>query len=945
MNYINYTQGMQCASVIKKLLFLAISLCLLANIAYGGITDKPQEYEADKEVTINFKGLKISDLIDITSKLLNRNILLTKKIGGTVDFIANRPLTQSDALDILMYTLETKGYTIVDSGNMLRVVKISDASKYNLPIQKDDVKYPKQELVTQMFSVENANVDYIASKVRHFMSRSAKLVTDKETNSMILTDFASNIKTVQIAIAALSSDNKKIIKIVPLKNVKAQSLESELNKVAKAVFNTKIGKEKVTILANKDTNSMMFVGNLKNVNYMFEYLMKIEKGGSLAKKVVEIIYLKNGSAANVFKVIGGIIGNKKYKNPDDKPFVSLDDETNSIIVRGPKSEVIFIKSMISDLDIDKQQVYVKVKIIEVSEKKSREVGIKYGLIGGKTTSSGLGTLSANLGGSAVAVDPSRLGISISSGLTEGLALGTTLNLLQTNGAAELLSSPLLLCINNKESSIYAGSTKTIKTGSTQSSGGTASDKFAREDIGLTLKIKPRISTGNKVSLDISLVLEDVETSTTNGQPDTSKKEVITTAIVNDGENVILGGYTREKEDQTITKVPFLGDIPLLGALFRSKKIVSDKINLVVIITPYIVPKTKDLTFIRNKLAKLKLLEDRYTQITLLRLEQQRLRNQELELDTKDEMLDVADDLLDNSEDIRAIDDDLQEYLDDMEGYDSKDKYNIAVMFGIKTDAYGEQIATQTITQTPSPAVPKEPQTPLNQRLLKAEQEYDIFSQTPPNNIIDDLDNNVPEIINNQSYFSGLEDDNIEVQNATSEQEQTKGLIQAIQDAQLTFNETLSGNASPIQELNDSNIVNTQVVPFSQELNDPNIVNTQLEPIAKEPNDPSKLKTQVVPFTQKQTPPNTTPQNQTPNTAVFLPKDTIPNNLPKASVDLQTNQTPNNVVPEKVLNSQPNKTLNNNPNESNQNLINKIVNGNNANKTPQKNQTPNTNTTP
>jgi len=667
-----------------KFAFIAIVILLLAGgNVWGAITDQPKKYQADREVTINFKGLKIADLIDITSKLLNRNILLTKPIGGKVDFIANRPLTQSDALDILMYTLEAKGYTIVDSGNMLRVVKISDASKYNLPIQTDDVKYPKQELVTQVFKVDDVSVDYIASKVRHFMSRSAKLITDKETNSMIITDFASNIKTVQIAIAILSRDHKKVIKVVKLSNIQASYVVPELKKISKAIFNQKIAKEKVNILANKDTNSVMFVGSLKNVNYMSDYLKDIDASGSLSQKSIEIVSLKNGDAKNAFKVITGIVGNKKYKNPDEKPFVSLDDETNSIIIRGPKSEIAFIKSMIQDLDIDKQQVYVKVKIIEVSEAGSRDIGVKYGLIAGSAQQSfGLATLSANLGGSAVAVSPANMGLNVPTGLTEGLALGAAVDLLETNGAAETLSSPLLLCINNKESSIYAGSTKTIKTGSTTTTGGTQSDKFKREDIGLTLKIKPRISTGNKVRLDISLVLEDVEPSQTNGQPDTSKKEILTTAIVNDGESVILGGYTREKSFSAISKVPVLGDIPLVGGLFTSKTHQNDKINLVAIITPYIVPKTKDLTFIRNKLAQLKLLEDRYAQITLLRLEQQRLKNQELELDTKDKMLSVADDLLDNSEDIRAIDEDLQEFLNDMEGYDPIDKEHIITMFNL-----------------------------------------------------------------------------------------------------------------------------------------------------------------------------------------------------------------------------------------------------------------------
>jgi general secretion pathway protein D len=177
----------------------------------------------------------------------------------------------------------------------------------------------------------------------------------------------------------------------------------------------------------------------------------------------------------------------------------------------------------------------------------------------------------------------------------------------------------ILYLNHKASSIYVGQTVSVKTSKTN--GTTSTESFKREDIGLTLKVKPRISTGGKVLLEIETKIEDVTNPEgANDQPDTSKKELTTSAIVNDGESVILGGYTRNIHSNTIDKVPFFGDIPLLGALFRNKSTVDDKINLVIIITPYIVPKTKDLTYIRNKLSKLKALEDDYTEKVLQQLE-------------------------------------------------------------------------------------------------------------------------------------------------------------------------------------------------------------------------------------------------------------------------------------------------------------------------------------
>jgi len=592
-------------------------IILVLIFCFGILFGSPRE-----QININFKGLQIIDLVKITSKIINKNILLSVRVNGTVDFISNKPVYKDDIVNILSFVLEEKGYTLIENGNILRIVRINDASKYNLPIFTNHSKIKTNKLITEIFTVQHSDVDYVSSKIRHFISKSAKLVTDKKSNSIMITDFTSNIKTIKKVIGIISKDAQKTIKTITLKNIKASEIVSDIKNVAKTVFNEKIEKEKVSILLNKDTNSIMFVGKKKNVQFLTKYLLDIEAKGSLIEKVVEVIYLKNAEAKGVMSILTGVIGNKKYKNTNDKPFASVDDESNSIILMGQKEELKYFTQLIKKLDIDRQQVYVQARIIEISEKKIKDVGVKYGLFGGQSGSNGLLTFSTKLaesGSSALAVDLGKFGVSSPTGLTEGLALGATINLLNQNGAADIVSEPSLLCINNKASSIYVGQTVSIKTSKTN--GTTSTESFSREDVGLTLKVKPRISNGGKVLLEISTKVEDVtKTDGANAQPETSKKELETTAIVNDGESVILGGYIKATKGNTIDKVPFFGDIPILGALFKSKREVKDKINLVIIITPYIVPKSKDLTYIRNQLAQLKLLEDKYTKDTILRLE-------------------------------------------------------------------------------------------------------------------------------------------------------------------------------------------------------------------------------------------------------------------------------------------------------------------------------------
>jgi len=663
----------------NKIIRLVVSLLLITNIY------------AKEKINVNFKNLEITNLIKITSKIIGKNILLMGNIKGKVDFISNKPVYKDDIYNILIYTLESKGYTIVENDNILRVVKISDVAKYNTPVYSDSKNIQNSKIVTEVFKVKYSNVDYISSKIRHLLSKSAKLVTDKKSNSIVLTDFVSNIKTVKKVIDIISADFKKTIQIVNLTNIQASSVATDLKNVAKTVFNEKIQKEKVDILVNKDTNSIMLVGKEQNVNYIKNYLLNIDKKGSLVEKVVEVVPLKNAESKNIIKILSSIISNKKYKDPNMKPFVSNDEESNSIILMGPKEELSYFKTLLQKLDLDRQQVYVQAKIIEISENRVKDVGLKYGLSGFSAGSDGLATLSSTLnGGNPVDLSSlSTAGLDITT-MKQGVSLGMTLNLLNQNGAADIVSEPSLLCINNKESSIYVGETRSIKTGTTTSTGGVSSDVYKREDIGLTLKVKPRISTGNKVLLNIVTKLEDVGQTTTNGQPNTSKKELETTAIVNNGESIILGGYIKSKKEHTIDKVPFFGDIPLLGAMFRNTKEVNDKINLVIIITPYIVPKSKDLTYIRNKLAQLKLLEEKYTKDTILKLEKARLKAKKQDLEREKEKIeldeqrtDLKDDMLDFSEDKKDYYDDKQEEEAEPLSEDEKlHQQRVKEMFGI-----------------------------------------------------------------------------------------------------------------------------------------------------------------------------------------------------------------------------------------------------------------------
>ncbi|MCG3716577.1 hypothetical protein L5F64_13385, partial [Aliarcobacter butzleri] len=291
------------------------------------------------------------------------------------------------------------------------------------------------------------------------------------------------------------------------------------------------------------------------------YFLVDENGVLKVKKIeitkdeeqfTEVISLKNVDGVNIIKILDDIV-NKKYINKPTKPFVSLDLESNSLVVMASKDELKQIKDLIQELDKEKAQVYVQAKIIEVNNELVNKIGISYGIINASARSDGINAISSNLNGGSNAIKEAvdTLGIKVSDiNIKSGLALGASLNLLQQNGALDIVSEPSILAIDNKESSIYVGEKISVEISSTLTDGGLQRTNYEREDIGLTLKVKPRISSDTKLTLEINTLLEGIKsTSVSAGQnPDTLKKEIKTAAILNNGESVIIGGLIENKNE-------------------------------------------------------------------------------------------------------------------------------------------------------------------------------------------------------------------------------------------------------------------------------------------------------------------------------------------------------------------------------------------------------------
>ena len=581
---------------------------------------KQQKVKQRRQVNVNFANLEINDFIKLISKITNKNILINNKINGTVNFVSTTPVYSDELVGILVSVLESKGFTLIKKGSLYEIVRSTEAAKHNAQVVKQGRRLYGSLMVTQSIKVNGENVDVVAAKIRYLISKTAKLMTMKESNTILVTDYPKNIETIKKVIKDIDTNNQSIVKIIPIKHTEVKKLQTRLIDISKSLFNEKVSSQKVKIILDDNINGIIVVGLQKNVNKIEKLIKKLDVESNISQ-TVHIFELKNSDAKSVLASLTEIISKQVFKDPAMKPNVSASEEINAIIAIGEPIIIKGIKLIIDELDKEKYQVYVQARIIEINKNNAESIGIKYGFAGGDVSASGLYAMSANFG-SAELTSAASLAVldylgGIGSGAKSALALGATIDFLETNGASKSISNPSILCVNNKESSIYVGKTISVSTGTISSAnlGSGVTSSYKREDVGLTLKIKPRVSSIDKVTLDVEAILENILDDGSNnetGQPVTSKQEVKTQAILRHGESIIIGGLVKVYDRTSVSKVPLLGDIPFIGEwMFSSTSTTSEQDNLVVMLTPYVIDKSEKLSLLQENLGLLSKIQKEY----------------------------------------------------------------------------------------------------------------------------------------------------------------------------------------------------------------------------------------------------------------------------------------------------------------------------------------------
>jgi len=623
-----------------KLIKIFLSMLFILTVALYA--------EQEETVNVNFRDLSVKDFIEMVSKITDKNILIDTDLKGKINFVSTKPIKKSSLIPLANSILGSKGLTLVDQGEFYKVVKGNIAAGEGLDVSSS---IEGETMKTVMFPLKNSNAAVIRAKIKPLLHKHDKVISFKENNVLAITATPRTLHSISKIIKAVEKRGMKRSVVVKLKHASVKEVFPNAQNMAKKIFPKTIESEKVDIFKDEATNSLILVGKKDNNLRMIKYIKQLDRQGDDQTQKMYVLRLKNSNVEEMEKIMSKLISqmnnmsmkkSKKGSKPPSKAMVVSDIERNALIVLATGEQMRNIRETVRRIDIPKVQVYVKAKIVEIDKNMAEQVGMKYGMNGGTITSSGLFTLAANMGTNALQMSPALLGFlnqntetskivdgvvitesnpafKFPAGTDQVFALGAALDLLQKNGAARLLSEPSVLCTNNKEAEIYVGQTMSILTQAQQSTAGVSNvvNNYTREDIGLTLKVKPRLSSNNQVTLEVETTIEDLDPSTEQiaDRPTTTKRTVKTNAIVKNGEMIILGGLIKKAGGKGISKVPFLGDIPVLGELlFTHTSDVEREQNVVIYLTPYIVRKSGDLQKLKKMLAELEEVQIRYNSL-------------------------------------------------------------------------------------------------------------------------------------------------------------------------------------------------------------------------------------------------------------------------------------------------------------------------------------------
>lgn len=583
-----------------------------------------------QEYTVNLKDTDIQEFIKFVADVTGTTMVVDPNVKGKVRVISSKPVTQSELYDLFLSILDVQGFTAVRSGEVIRIVPSKDARSSPVPLMDEQSPAGTAEYVTQVIRLDNISAAKLIPVLRPLVPQQAHMAAYAPSNAIIISDIRSNIGRIVDIIERMDRSAIQTTEVIRLKYGVAEDVVSMLNTLEKSRQGEGAEADKeVVLVADKRTNSVVVTADelsVDRIRKLVSYLdTPLEQSGN-----VRVVYLEYADAKEVAEVLTRVMqnisrledGGSNKRSNNSNSTIEADEGTNSLIITADTDEMAALEAVIARLDIRRAQVLIEAIIVEMEITEGKELGLQWlfsndsGLYGSNISTSSAQQArnraiasaivpedgSENIGTREVAGSLAQIpGTTLGWGVVDkNLTMTVILNALETQGNANILSTPSLLTLDNEEAFITVGQQVPFVTGSYTNTGvgNGAQNPFQtiqRQSVGITLKVTPQVNEGDSVVLDITQEVSSISAQILAASDViTNERKIETKVLANDSDIVVLGGLVKDDVQDSTQGVPLLSDIPLLGRLFRNDVVTVTKSNLLVFIRPTIIRDDEDL---------------------------------------------------------------------------------------------------------------------------------------------------------------------------------------------------------------------------------------------------------------------------------------------------------------------------------------------------------------
>ncbi|MBT3618888.1 MAG: type II secretion system secretin GspD [Porticoccaceae bacterium] len=589
---------------------LGVAFCLTLSLM--------AEVLAAETVQINFRDADIRSVIESVAEITGKSFVLDPRVKGKVTIISPGPIDASLLYEAILSSIQVQGFQAVEDGAVTRIIPFTQA--FNFAGGDGD-----NTLETEIIKINHVQAATLVPVIKPLLSNGARLLAFAQSNFLIVSDIRSNVKAVKRIIAKMDDPDQTAVEVINLKYIaagEAVHIAGQLKQLQKQELS----------LVEDGLNNRVIVSGPSMARTAFRNMLKLLDLPSTKKGNVEVIYLDYSRASEIKPIIDGMLGSDIFLRlagesvgdgkSETNYKVEIDELNNALVIAAPSAVIREIQSVVAKLDRARPQVLIEAVIAELSEEQARDVSAQLVITGKNqggyiTNFDGVlaGLLGTAFGGGesvgaaqiAGSLPQSVIGVVGDFDSKTNRGMGLLVQAIKKDGRNKLLSTPSVITLDNEEASLTVGEQVPFPTGSYANSNNSNSvNPFTtvnREDVGVMLKVKPQISKGNAVRLEIEQESSAVKTGTADSQlgATTTKSTIQTNVMIQDGELLVLGGLIEGTTGESESKVPFLGDIPILGNLFKSSNNSDREKVLMMFIRPTIIRTPED----SNKLSQFK----------------------------------------------------------------------------------------------------------------------------------------------------------------------------------------------------------------------------------------------------------------------------------------------------------------------------------------------------